>query len=99
MRATLSSAIKPKSLHSVYLKIFFNYLQLVVLTASFNLEWPELVLSLFRVQERAGTVSDQVLSFDCILYEYSIGLEGVYYEKLVIMSFLPIGLILVAMIF
>jgi len=49
VKTAMDSAYKPKALHSVYIKIFMNYLQLVILTASFNLEWPETVLELFEI--------------------------------------------------
>ena len=38
VRATLNSAVRPKAMHSIYLKIFVNYIQLVMLTASFDLD-------------------------------------------------------------
>ena len=41
VRSTLASANKKKEAYSIYFKIFMNYVQLVVLTASFKLNWPE----------------------------------------------------------
>ena len=49
VRAAINSAVKPKAMHSVYLKIFVNYIQLVMLTASFNLDWPDFVLEWFSI--------------------------------------------------
>jgi hypothetical protein len=46
VRSTLLSAHKPKEIYSVYFKIFMNYMQLVVLMASFNLNWPAEVQAL-----------------------------------------------------
>lgn len=46
VRGTLSSARKKKEAYSIYFKIFMNYVQLVVLTASFKLNWPDEVQSL-----------------------------------------------------
>jgi hypothetical protein len=46
VRSTLSSAHKPKEIYSVYFKIFMNYMQLVVLMSSFNLNWPDEVNAL-----------------------------------------------------
>jgi hypothetical protein len=43
VRSTLIAATQKKSLQSIYLRIFMNHLQLIVLTASFNLDWPQLV--------------------------------------------------------
>jgi len=58
VKTTLRSAVRPKALHSVYLKIFMNYLQLVTLAASFSLDWPSMVVEVFKVQEQAGSVTD-----------------------------------------
>lgn len=41
VRSTLASAFKKKEAYSIYFKIFMNYVQLVVLTASFKLNWPD----------------------------------------------------------
>lgn len=49
IKTTMASAYKPKSLHSIYIKIFMNYLQLVMLTTTFNLDWPNEVKDLFDV--------------------------------------------------
>ena len=47
VKTALASAYKPKALHSIYMKILMNYFQLVMLTASFNLEWPDYVIEMF----------------------------------------------------
>lgn len=101
VRTSMRSAYKPTALHSVYIKIFMNYLQLIILTASFNLEWPQLVLELFKIQEATGTVTDQVFSFDCFLEKESSGNHNkdVYYNKLIIMSVVPIIIAFISFIF
>jgi hypothetical protein len=43
IRSALLSAVKEKSLVSVYLLIFVNYLQVVMLMVSFQLNWPTYV--------------------------------------------------------
>ncbi|CAG9326023.1 unnamed protein product [Blepharisma stoltei] len=89
VRTTRNSAYKPKSLQSVYIKIFVNYLQLVVLITTFNLSWPDTVLNIFSIQTNAGSVSDEIFSFDCFL---NTGKDNkkVYFKKLMIMSLIPI---------
>ncbi|CAG9326024.1 unnamed protein product [Blepharisma stoltei] len=91
VRTSRNSAYKPKSIESVYIKIFVNYLQLVILITTFNLEWPDTVLQLFSVQSSAGSVSDEVFSFDCFL-DTGEGMEQVYFNKLIIMSVIPIAI-------
>ena len=92
--STLKSATKATALHSIYLKILMNYLQLVVLVTEFRLEWPDPVLQLFSTQQQAGEVVQQAYSFDCLLYE-SYSHEDAYYYKVAFTAVLPIGLVLV----
>ncbi|CAG9323993.1 unnamed protein product [Blepharisma stoltei] len=96
VRASIKSAFKPKSMTSVFIKIFMNYLQIVVLTASFNLDWPFLVLQFFSVQEQAGGVTDQIFSIDCYLQGEN---TKPFYSKLVFMALLPAGLFVITLIF
>jgi len=92
---TLRSAYKPKSLQSIYIKIFTNYIQLVYLTTQFELSWPDFVLELFAVQKSTATATEQVFSVDCYI-EAEDSEEGqetgnteVFFQKVVIMSLLP----------
>ena len=49
IRATLQSMKNQNSLLSVYLKILANHLQLVLLTLSFELDWPDQVKIFFDI--------------------------------------------------
>ncbi|CAG9320353.1 unnamed protein product [Blepharisma stoltei] len=96
---TISSfklAYRQKSLTSVYFKIFMNYLQLVVITSSFNLNWPQLVLQLFAIQNSAGSMTDQIFSVDCFLQGPK---TKPFFSKLIFMALLPLFLALITMIF
>jgi hypothetical protein len=62
---------------------------LIVLTASFQLNWPDFVEDLLEVQEAAGTAPQQVLSFECSLQDGDID-ANVFFQKLVIFNCLPI---------
>lgn len=101
VRTTRNSAYKPKSLQSVYIKIFVNYLQLVMLTTTFDLQWPSLVLKIFSIQNDAGTVTDQIFSFDCFLNVDGgeEGMKQVYFNKLILMSLIPIVIAVAVLIF
>jgi len=96
VKTSLASARQPKALHSIYLKIFMNYLQLVMLTASFNLSWPTFVLKLFSAQESTGAVTEQVFSIDCFINSASSA--DVFLDKLLIMAFVPLILLLSAVL-
>jgi len=58
VRSTLASASKKKEAYSIYFKIFANYLQAIVLTASFKLNWPSQVQDMLNSQEEAGSVTE-----------------------------------------
>ena len=48
VRSTLKGAAVKRSLSSVYQKIILNHIQLVVLTAAFDFNWPQMVVSYFK---------------------------------------------------
>ena len=92
----MMSAYKPKATHSIYIKIFANYIQLVMLTESFDLNWPSEVLALRETHETAGSAGDHVISFDCYFMDEgdNSGID-VYFDKLIIWAVLPAILILI----
>lgn len=97
VKTTLKSAFAAKALHSIYIKIFTNYLQLVFLTAQFNLDWPTYVLELFNVQKSAATVTEQLFSVDCYIDSgQSEDSSITYFLKLGVLCCLPIGIAFVS---
>ena len=78
--------IKSTTSNATQLKIFLNYLQLVMLFDSFHLSWPELMLNLFNAQEAVGGFPESLFSFSC-LYEDESELQT-YSRKLIVLSFL-----------
>ena len=63
VRNLLASALKP-SPTSVYIKILMNHLQLIVITSSFDFEWPSSIVSFFETVAPIATASDNLISFD-----------------------------------
>jgi len=63
IRSSLINASKPKSLFSVYMRILTNYLQLVTLASSFELQWPTEFRSFFETQEQVGTYGGTSIFF------------------------------------
>ena len=49
IRATLQSMKNQRSIGSVYFKILANHLQLIILTLSFELDWPDQVKTLYSI--------------------------------------------------
>jgi hypothetical protein len=71
-----------------------NYLQMVVVAASLNLNWPEFVSIFLNGQDTAGSVSEQLFSFDCLLQK--VGVSSVYFTKMEGNALLPAALLLLA---
>ncbi|OMJ89203.1 hypothetical protein SteCoe_8680 [Stentor coeruleus] len=84
--SSINDAFKEESITSIYFKIFMNYLQLVTLTISFELNWPWLVKQMFYYQNRASGSLNQNYSFDCFLYN---NIEP-FYAKLIFLNVAPL---------
>jgi hypothetical protein len=97
VKSTIKSAFTPSAMHSIYIKIFTNYLQLVFLTSQFNLNWPSYVMSLFSVQRSAATISEDLFSVDCYLDSgKSSSSTNSYYYKLVLLCVMPIIIVVIS---
>ena len=62
----VKSALNKKkiALHSIYIKIFVNYLQIIMIMLSFKLNWPNLVHDFLSYQELAGSVAGRIFTID-----------------------------------
>jgi hypothetical protein len=98
IKMSLISAHKTSSHFSIYMKIFVNYLQLVTVTAAFDLAWPLDISSMLSAQESAGNVSEQVFSLDCYRSSQDSQQQTVFL-KLVIVSCIPLLILLVSALF
>jgi len=67
VRSTLKGAMEKKNVTSIYMKIMMNHMQLILLTASFDFDWPAIVQAFFSTAEPVAQVSTQILSLDCFL--------------------------------
>ena len=107
VKSTIEAAIKKKAVHSVYLRIMMNHLQMIVLTASFNLDWPQLIIDFFNTITPITNASKQILSFDCFLdtrnsrdadsADSGDGLR-ITYIKLIMVEALPVIMAFVAIL-
>jgi hypothetical protein len=90
--SSLHTAYESAAVYSIYLKIFVNYLQLVLLTTQLSLEWPSFVNELFSIQNSAGTLSDQFLNVDCYLGDSSNddAYKDLYFDKLKVIALIPV---------
>jgi len=57
VRSTLNGAKDEKNVTSIYLKIIMNHFQLILLTASFDFEWPQQVEDFFAISEPVSEIS------------------------------------------
>lgn len=92
----IKSAMRPQSLIAIYAKIFMNYLQMVVVSAALNLNWPTFVKTFLNSQQLAGGVAEQLFSFDCLLQGHSTG--SLYFAKVQMYAGLPLGLFLLSVV-
>ena len=84
--SNIKGAYKEESITSIYFKILMNYVQIVGLTISFDLSWPDFVQKMFQVQGRASGGSEQILSVDCFLESAM----KPFYAKIIILALIPI---------
>ncbi|CAG9312596.1 unnamed protein product [Blepharisma stoltei] len=88
LKTTRDSWYKQKSFSAVYLKIFWNYLQIMLILATYNLNWPYEVIELFYIQTSIDYIGAQLFSFDCFL-QLSNSKSKIYYLKILITSLTP----------
>jgi hypothetical protein len=91
VRSSIQTAYESAAVYSIYLKIFANYLQLVLLTTQLSLEWPSFVYELFSIQKNTGTATDQFLSVDCYLANSNDdAYKDLYFDKLKVIALIPV---------
>ena len=93
------SALNSKkiTLHSIYLKIFVNYLQVIMIMISFKLNWPNLVKDFLTYQEVAGSAAGRVFTMDCLLQEL-VSLDT-YFQQLIMFTVLPVITVIICTLF
>ena len=93
--SNINGAYKEQSITSIYFKILTNHTQIIALTISFNLEWPDRVLDMFKVQSQGAGGADRLFSLDCFL---SDKMEP-FYAKLILLNVVPAAFAVLTMIF
>ena len=88
VRSTMIN-IKSGRLTSVYFRIFLNYLQLTMLTSTFDLKWPEAAKQLFNTQDAVGGASQQFFSYDCVYYQVGYT-DPVLFQDLAVTAVMPL---------
>ncbi|CDW88757.1 UNKNOWN [Stylonychia lemnae] len=99
IRSTLNGARDKRNITSVYLKILMNHLQVIVLTAQFDFQWPQKILDFYNGIRPAAQSTYQVISIDCFLdirSSYENDWIRVYFQKITILSILPLLLVIIS---
>ena len=104
IKSTLDGALVKKNLQSIYIKILMNHLQLILLSASFDFDWPDNVNEFYDTTRPASQVSSQILSFDCFIDQRSESSDSsessdLYFKKMIMYAFLPLGIMLASLTF
>ena len=88
VRSTMVN-IKSGKFTSVYFRIFLNYLQITMLTSTFDLKWPEVAKQLFNTQDAVGGASQQFFSYDCVYYQVGFQ-DPVLFQDLAVVTIMPV---------
>ena len=106
VRAVLASSEREENPRSVFGKILLNHLQMISITASFDMNWPESVTYVFELAAPIKDLTNAIVSFDCFMDgrdldavladPYSFETERsdirVVYQKLLLYASMPISL-------
>jgi hypothetical protein len=68
---------------SIYLKILMNYLQIIAIIHSIDLRWPFYTNDFLKANSQAASVTNEVLSFDCIIHDYEIQQEPIHIKAMI----------------
>ncbi|CDW90561.1 UNKNOWN [Stylonychia lemnae] len=97
-------AVAKRNIISIYSKILMNHLQLIMLSAQFNFQWPKEVADFYSFASPVSQVSQQIISIDCFVqnqvYDENqkvkfMGFKRVYFIKVALMSSAPIILLII----
>jgi len=101
VKSTINGASDNKT-HSVLVKILMNHLQMLIITAGFDMRWPKIVMSLFVVALPIKELTGSITAFDCWMdyrdptsidpYKFTPDPDflPVVYQKMFVMTCLPI---------
>ena len=88
---------KKIALHSIYFKIFVNYLQIIMIMVSFKLNWPDIVQDFLFYQESAGSVTGRIFTIECLMEEI-LSLDT-YFSQLILFAILPFIILIICSMF
>ena len=93
IRTAINAARRSRSYYSIYIKIMLNYLQLVMLTSTFQMKWPGYMKQLFSIQNSAGNITEQIFAVDCFFSGSTESQANAVRMKLVGMALAPFAIL------
>lgn len=94
---SIRGAQRPRSELAIFLKIMLNYVQMIMVASSLNINWPNFVAKFLRGQQTAGNAADQLMSIECILKQMSQ--QNVYYTNLAVYVATPGAMMALCLVF
>lgn len=58
---------KKRQTHSVFIKILMNHMQMILITTSFNMKWPDELINFFKQISIVVEAQKAIVAFDCFL--------------------------------
>ena len=98
VRSILRSSEKKMSVHSVYLRILTNHLQLAGIIGAIDFEMPSLLQFIPDLQKDISEAADHLLSLDCFINTVQSSVRLIWL-KLVLYFMLPLIVGLVSFLF
>jgi predicted outer membrane repeat protein len=95
VRSSVRTAVLMSSQRSVYFKILFNYLQVIGLIITAQLEWPNVVKQAFSAHDYSSNFPEHIFSLQC-LTDNDLSF---FYSKLLPIALLPYVIILLSSCF
>ena len=90
----IRSATRPNSELAIYVKIMMNYVQMMIISASLNMNWPNYTATFLNMQIMVGNAAEQIFSVDCMLQ--MIETDRLLFVKITLVSILPLVLLVIA---
>lgn len=83
---------------AIYIKILFNYIQILAVLGTFPFQWPEELLNLFSQNKQAVSSSQSFFSIDCFLKQDVFSRVGlrVFWTKLLLYAVSPFGFFMIS---
>ena len=86
-----------KDRSSIYVKVLFNYIQILAILSTFPFDWPSELSNLFSDNKEAQKSSQSFFSIDCFLKGDVFSKVGfrVFFTKLMLYSLSPVGFLII----